>query len=97
MFLLTVKQQGDTVEFVGLYSAYLAPCLRRPSESSTSCRSGRIGSRGAMAGSWRQEDFDVTEALIPVAQAQVTEIGATFPGLLSRTNFASNINEWEFQ
>jgi peptide/nickel transport system substrate-binding protein len=40
-----------------------------------------------MAASWRQEGFDVAESLLPTAQAQVAEISATFPGLLTRTTF----------
>jgi peptide/nickel transport system substrate-binding protein len=41
----------------------------------------------AMASSWRQEGFDVVDALLPTAQAQVAEISATFPGMLTRTTF----------
>ncbi len=40
-----------------------------------------------MASLWRQEGFDVVELMLPTAQAQVAEISATFPSMLTRTTF----------
>lgn len=41
-----------------------------------------------MADGWRKVGFDVQETVIPAAQAQDAQLGATFPGLLTRTTFS---------
>jgi peptide/nickel transport system substrate-binding protein len=41
----------------------------------------------AMAAGWRVTGFDMDEVIIPAAQAQDAQLGATFPSLLTRTTF----------
>jgi len=41
-----------------------------------------------MADGWRKAGFDVDETVIPAAQAQDAQLGATFPGTLIRTSFS---------
>jgi peptide/nickel transport system substrate-binding protein len=41
-----------------------------------------------MAAGWRTTGFDVEETIIPAAQAQDAQLGATFPSMLTRTTFA---------
>lgn len=40
-----------------------------------------------MAAGWRTTGFDVEETIIPAAQAQDAQLGATFPSMLTRTTF----------
>lgn len=46
-----------------------------------------VEAQSVMASTWRQLGFDIEESVIPAAQAQVSELGATFPGMLTRTTF----------
>jgi peptide/nickel transport system substrate-binding protein len=41
-----------------------------------------------MADGFRKAGFDVQESVIPAAQAQDAQLGATFPGLITRTSFS---------
>ncbi len=41
-----------------------------------------------MAATWRTTGFDVEESIIPAAQAQDAQLGASFPSMLTRTTFA---------